>query len=178
MPDSLEEFQQLRKGSSNLTKIFLVLAIAAAGIWWQFIRLPQNVEITKMVPGMNAGMSGLECWITLNFKNEPAGDPRDLVLVFEGEAIAGGQQRFDWDYIASHDMTASGKRGHNGTTKPGSAPPVGKATRVNFPLRAKSKVEDAAYNMPLVATVYWGGVKQDQMQKSVGHTYRHENSAL
>jgi hypothetical protein len=175
MADSVEDFKKLREGSNKMTRMLMVLALVAAGVWWQFIRLPQQVEITKMVSGMNAGMTGLECWLTLDFNAVPDGDARDLVVVFEGEAVQGGQQRFDWDFIASHDVTSAGKRASNGATSPQSPPPVGQATKVNFPIRAMSHVKDSSYNMPLVATVYWGGVKQDSAQKSVGHAYTHES---
>jgi hypothetical protein len=175
MASSVEDFQKLREGGNKLTWMIVLAAIVAVGVWWHFIRLPHQVEITKMVPGLNGGMSGLECWLALEFNSLPSGDARDLAVVFEGEAIRGGQQRFDWDYIASRDMTASGQRVPNGATNPQSAPPVGQAIKVNFPLRANSVVEESSYSMPLVATVYWGGVKQDSSEKTVGHAYSYES---
>jgi hypothetical protein len=173
VPESARDFQRLRANGKIMNWALMVAALGALSIWWFVFRLPGNVEISKMSAGLDTGMTALECWLTLDFKEAPSGDLNDLVVEFEGEALIGGKQSFDWEWIASHDMTAVGKRTRNDKTTPDGLPPIGEATQAKFPLRARIYVDDASFNMPLVATVYWAGKKQDKMQRSVGHAYSH-----
>ena len=176
--DPMEDFKKLREGGNKMMVYILLAALVAFAGWWQFVRLPQDVKITKMVPGLSGGMTDLECWLTIEFTGDPPADPRDFKVVFEGEAIAGGSQTFTWDYVAAKDFTAHGKRANNTSTMPSEPPTTGDASKVNFRLMAKATVDDASYNLPLTATVYWGGVKQDSAQKSVGHAYTHASSPM
>ena len=94
MAGSVEDFQKLREGSKMMTRAFIVVLVLAAGLWWQFIRLPQQVEITKMVPGLSGGMTDLECWVTLEFKGEPGGGSGRPGAGIRGGGHRGGRAAF------------------------------------------------------------------------------------
>ena len=60
------------------------------------------------------------------------------------------------------------------TTRAGSAPPLGRPTRVRFPLRARPVIEDAPATLYLEAELRWGGEKQDALRHTLEHIYASE----
>ncbi len=141
-----------------------------------------RVEIQEMVPGGNVHSGQLECWLTLEFAEPPAGvDPTDVQVIFDSIALAEPAE-FDWAYIASHDQVALGMMqgfAQNEETWPDADPPVAMPIKVKYPLRARPRLQlDTGDSLDLTATVYWGGKKVASQTRSVRHVYRSEGGGF
>jgi hypothetical protein len=141
----------------------------------------RHAELSEMVPGGNINTGDLECWLTLEFKRYPEGvDLRDVRVRFESIALQEPQE-FEWPFIAKHDQLPRGTKfgsgySKNDRTTPGENPPLDDPFKVRFPLRAKTRIENAPSNIWLNAELYWGGKKQDSVRRSIEHVYsRTEN---
>ena len=151
----------------------LVCATACNLIETNFAR---HAELSHMVPGSTADTGELLCWLTLEFKRYPANvDLRDVTVRFESIALAEPAE-FDWEYIAAHDKLTRrdgyGSGLHEAeVTSPVRRPPLGRPTKVRFPLRAKPVIENAPAVLYLEAELYWGGEKQHSMRQTIEHVY-------
>lgn len=155
------ERRELRK-LSVIGLLVLLFATGACG---------GNASISNMVPGGNPLNGNLECWLTLEFAEPPGGvDPRDVEVVFTSIALQ-RPQAYGWDWIAKHDRKAE-SNGWNDATEPGAAPPPGSPFRIKFPLRAIPRLElGLGDTLELTAELYWGGVRQDAVTRSIEHVY-------
>jgi hypothetical protein len=102
-------------------------------------------------------------------------DPKDVEVRFTSIALS-REASFDWSYIASHDVLASGAKFGSGyqeatATQPNQNPPLGEAVKVRFPLHAKEMIENAPSPLWLHAELYWGGSKQDSDKDGIDHAY-------
>ena len=100
-----------------------------------------------MTPGGNVATGQLECWLTMEFKNMPDGDARDIRVHFSSEALQDDAE-FDWSYIAAKDVIkgenfGDGNRKNEATT-PESEPPLGQPLKVKFPLAAKRRLPNSS----------------------------------
>lgn len=138
--------------------------------------LARHAELSQMVPGTAVDTGELLCWLTLEFKHyPPEADLRDVRVRFESIALAEPAE-FDWEFIAAHDKLTRrdgyGSGLHEAeVTSPVSRPPLGLPTKVRFPLRAKSVIENAPATLYLEAELYWGGLKQDSHRRTIEHVY-------
>jgi hypothetical protein len=161
----------MRERSKVFNKILLGAALLGAGFYWFVLRLPGDAVLSNMVPGADLGLSKLECWLTLEFKRYPSSDEvRDLEVVFSSEALH-REQRFDWEFIAENDFHAGDGLEHAEYTDPEGVPPLGRAIKVKFPLRARQRIQVDNQRIPLTAEIYWGGVKQDKAERALSHVY-------
>jgi hypothetical protein len=135
---------------------------------------------------MRPGVKGnqLMCWLTLNFKHKPkAGDARDVKVSFHSVVLE-EDQLFEWDYIAAHDYTLvgqpddwmsseAGKYLPDAKTTGDAEPPVGQAMAVQFTMPSKKQVMlKAGDEDNLVATLWWGGKKQDSAKRGLFLAYQ------
>ena len=138
--------------------------------------LGRHAELSHMVPGSTVDTGELLCWLTLEFKRYPANaDLRDVRVRFESIALAEPAE-FDWEYIAAHDKLTRrdgyGSSLHEAEmTTAVSRPPLGRPTRVRFPLLAKPVIQNAPAILYLEAELYWGGEKQHSMRQTIEHVY-------
>ena len=129
-----------------------------------------------MVPGAGLADEQLECWLTLEFKRYPKdAELRNIEVRFESIALSTAAT-FDWAYIAEHDkLTRNSKLGTRfreaEMTTPSKPPPLGRPTRVRFMLDAKSVITNAPQTLYLEAELYWDGVKQDTVRRTIEHVY-------
>ncbi len=142
------------------------------------IALGRHAKIENMVPGGNVVTGGLDCWLTLHFARLPDGvDPKDVKVRFESVALVEPAE-YDWAYIADHDFEVKGGSSAFGSghiqaehTTPDRPPELGRPTKVRFPLKARSEIENAPDTIWLHATLYWGGEKQHSYKRNLGHVY-------
>ncbi len=141
----------------------------------------RDAEISSMVPGGNLMTGHLECWLELLFDGSPDGDPRDVVVEFSS-IVMPEPQRFDWDFIAAHDLVRKGDfKGYRENTEssPGDPPPLATPLRVKFPLKALDRLRiDPGDKLELTATLYWAGAKQDSHSRTLHHVYTKEGAPL
>lgn len=141
----------------------LVLAFAAGGC-------SRDASLSNMIPGGNIATGALECWLTFEFGEPPADiDPQDVEVVFTSIALD-GPEVFDWEWIATRDKKIEGLDPFR-LTVPGEDPPVGEPFKVKFTLDAVPYLE-TAQTIDLTATLYWGGVKRDQVTRTIEHVYQ------
>lgn len=135
-------------------------------------------SISDMIPGMSRDMEKLECWLTMEFRKVPSGiDPRDVKVKFRSFALE-QEEAFDWDYIAAHDVIPKGDmQGNrdNPETQPDRDPPTKVPIKVNFPLKAKPRIEIPEGKLIEVdAELYWGGKLIDKEKKTIEHVYQRQ----
>lgn len=163
----------------RLLRLASCLGLLACGTACNLIdsNLARQAELSHMVPGSaEADSDALLCWLTLEFKHYPPdADLRDVRVRFESMALAEPAE-FDWEYIAAHDKLTRrdgyGSGLHEAeVTSPLGRPPLGRPTKVHFPLRAKPVIDNAPATLYLEAELYWGGRKQDSMRQTIEHVY-------
>ena len=84
------------------------------------------------------------------------------------------------DYPTAPDKIAAGNAFGSGyheaeMTLPTQPPPLGKPTKVRFPLAARRVIEQAPSTLFLEAELYWGGEKQHTLRKTIEHVYSRGN---
>ena len=140
--------------------------------------LLSDATISGMMPGMSDMMDKLECWLTIEFKKYPSDvNLRDVKVVFSSIALF-NDETFDWQYIAAHDQIAQGLgKGHkpNEESQPGVDPPLKTKIKVNYPLRARPKLENLDETITLKAELFWGGKKQGSLSQTIEHVYQRTN---
>lgn len=173
------DFASMRSGGAGINRLLLAIAVLGAAVYFLFIRLPGQAVLSDMVPGLDPGMTRLECWLTIEFVDPPDNaDLKDVEVVFSSEALV-SDEIFDWDYIASHDYVGGGGFQKNAQTDPDGAPPTGRPLKVKFPLKAKLHLEQASMDdLPLRSEIRWGGRVQDRLQRNLGHVYHAEGAPL
>ncbi len=132
-------------------------------------------ELSEMIPGMSSQMDKLECWLTIEFKKYPKGNPRDVRVEFSSMALQ-RTEVFDWEYIAAHDVISLGMmKGFKANTasSPEAKPPLNTPVKVNYPLHAKPylKVEPGD-TILLTAKLFWGGKEIASSERTIEHVYR------
>ena len=140
-----------------------------------------DVFIRNMVAGQKLSNGQVDCWLTLEFKGLPE-NARDIRVRFESVALEEPAE-FDWAYIARHDVVSQGARFGSGhaplkKTTPSSPPPLGEELKVNFPLRAKRKLDPAPSAIWLHASVYYGYDEQDSDKRRLDHVYERESGSF
>jgi hypothetical protein len=135
-----------------------------------------SARLSEMIPGFSPRMDKLECWLTIEFRKYPKkGDLRDVKVVFSSVALS-KDEVFDWSFIASKDSISKGfNKGFidNAETSPDRDPPLKVPVKLNYPLHALYKVKlKPGQVISIKAELYWAGVKQDDMSKSIEHVYR------
>lgn len=158
------------KGSSALRGLALAGLLGALPGCGLF----SDAKLSDMVPGGNIHTGQLECWLTIEFTGETAGDPRDVVVEFDGIVLP-QSQRFDWEFIATRDRIPLGMMkgfAPNKQTEPDGVPPRNVPIKVKYPLQALQMVDlSPGQALKLRATLYWGGEKQGSVTRSVEHVY-------
>ena len=140
----------------------------------------RHAKLSKMVPGGSIATGALECWLTIEFNRYPKdADLRDVRVRFTSIALDAPAE-FDWRYISQHDKIAAGNAFGSGyheaeMTLPTQPPPLGKPTKVRFPLSARRVIEQAPSTLFLEAELYWGGEKQHTLRKTIEHVYSRGN---
>ena len=155
------------------TAIAMLLSVSGCGLF-------SDATITEMTPGISAMMDKLECWLTIEFKRYPEDIRlRDVKVVFSSMALF-EDQTFGWPFIAENDQIAQGLgKGYapNGASRGDQKPPLKVKIKVNYPLRARPRIElEGLETISLAATLYWGGKKQDSASRSIEHAYRREKA--
>lgn len=152
------------------------VALGAAACNMIDAELGRHASISRMVPGYGlTGGDQLDCWLTLEFKHYPEGGLRDVEVRFQSIALAESAS-FDWAYIAEHDKLARERTNGVGyreaeMTNAGKPPPLGQPTRIMFPLRAKPVITNAPETLYLEAELYWDGIRQDTIRRTIDHIY-------
>jgi hypothetical protein len=59
-------------------------------------------------------------------------------------------------------------------TSPDSRPPLGRPTKIRFPLPARATIDGAPETLYLEAELYWGGEKQHTLRQTIEHIYAPE----
>jgi len=142
-----------------------------------------DARLVDMVAGQHVASGELGCWLEIEFKSLPAGvDPTDVRVRFESIALVEPAD-FDWRYISQHDVVSKGGSfgsGYrpNGRTSPDSAPPLGETVRVRFPLRARSKIDNAPSPIWLEAHLYWGDREQSSRKRTLDHVYESKSGSF
>ena len=133
-----------------------------------------HAKLSEMMPGMSGQMDKLECWLTIEFKKYPDGiNLRDVMVVFSSIALF-ADQSFDWQYIAANDQIAQGLgKGYrpNEESLPDQDPPLKIKIKVNYPLRARPRLEDLDETITLTAELFWGGKSQGSLSRTIEHVY-------
>ncbi len=134
-----------------------------------------DAKLSEMFPGMSERMDKLECWLTIEFKDYPEGvDLQDVQVVFSSKVLK-TEDRFDWAYIAQHDVVSRGfAKGFdpNELTSPSADPPLNVPIKVKYSLRARERIDlELTESLELQVELFWGGKKQGQLTRSVDHTY-------
>ena len=154
----------------------VLLTLAAASCNLIDTRTSRHADLSHMVAGPSADPGVFECWLTLEFKRYPEGaDARDVVVRFESIALAEPSE-FDWSYIAANDKLTRREGFGSGlheaeVTRVDQKPPLGRPTKVRFPLRAKSVIENAPATLYLEAELFWGGERQHSARQTLEHIY-------
>ncbi len=125
---------------------------------------------------------GLQCWLTLNFRNLPKSGDVDDVRVTFNSVVLYQDETFDWPYMLENDYLFKTTKDWLGNDLTSFTPDVGTTAadhpavgekRVLFRLPSKESVvlkpgdEDR-----LVATLYWAGKKQDTMVRGLFTVYQ------
>jgi hypothetical protein len=133
-------------------------------------------KLSDMLPGLSDTMDKLECWLTIEFKKYPDNiDLRNVKVVFSSVVLF-EDQSFDWQYIAAKDLIPQGlgkefKR--NDVSQPDQDPPLNVKVKVNYPLRARPRLElNVTKIIDLKAELFWGGKKQDSLSSTIEHVYQ------
>jgi len=139
--------------------------------------LLSDARLSEMMPGMSDMMDKLECWLTIEFKRYPDNvSLRDVKVVFSSIALF-EDQSFDWQYIAANDQIAQGLgKGYrpNEESQPDQDPPLKIKIKVNYPLRARPRLEDLDETITLEAELFWGGKSQGSLSRTIEHVYERE----
>lgn len=121
----------------------------------------------------------LEVTLSIEFLQIPEGiDPQDVKVVFEGNTLeAGAITEFDWAYIASKakQKMGGGQWGRKAIPglSPDSDPILNQEMDIFFNLDLEQRTETQG-DLYVVATLYWGGQKQDSIRRSISHLYERE----
>lgn len=133
-----------------------------------------DARLSEMMPGISEQMDKLECWLTIVFKKYPDDvDLRDVKVVFSSIALF-ADQSFNWQYIAANDQIAQGLgKGYrpNAESLPDQDPPRNIKIKVNYPLRARPRLENLDETITLKAELFWGGKKQGSLSQTIEHVY-------
>lgn len=133
-----------------------------------------DAKLSEMMPGMSDMMDKLECWLTIEFKKYPDGiNLRDVKVVFSSIALF-ADESFNWQYIAANDQIAQGLgKGYrpNEESQPDQDPPLKIKIKVNYPLRARPRLEDLDEAIVLKAELFWGGKSQGSLSRTIEHVY-------
>lgn len=154
--------------------------------WWSAVALAvalcgcKPASLSDMRPGLKG--SSLQCWLTLSFKKAPAGDARDVKVVFRSVVLF-QDETFDWEYLAGHDHKVVSQKTDLGTdvdkfvlddaTTAESAPGPGTKMMVEFLIPSRQEVQmkpdDEA---TLDAELFWGGQPMDKMSRGLFLAYQ------
>ncbi|HVE81687.1 MAG TPA: hypothetical protein VND93_02520 [Myxococcales bacterium] len=152
----------------------LVLAVAACAAGCG------DATLSELRPGVEN--SSFICWLTLNLKKLPkGGDPQDIQVKFSSVVLY-EDLSFDWEYIAANDYQLVDQKDSLGNdiqkyvldagTTAGDPPRPGKM-RVKFTLPSKQSVKlESGDKTNVMATLYWGGKKQDSITRGLMMAYQ------
>lgn len=122
--------------------------------------------------------TGIDVRLTLEFRRQPEGiDPRAVEVVFES-VVLDEPQRFDWEYISTHDEVLSrvgdlDRYLPNEATTPDLAPPLKQPLIVKFSMPSKPEVKvPSSTQVSLESTLYWGGRKMDSAARGLFLSYQ------
>jgi hypothetical protein len=135
-----------------------------------------SARLSGMTAGLSPRMDEFRSWLTIEFRKYPKkGDLRDVKVVFSSVALS-KDAVFDWNFIASKDCISKGfGKGFidNAETLPDKDPPLKVPVRAVYTLPVLQKIElNPGQVISLKAELYWAGVKQDEMSKTIEHVYR------
>ncbi len=149
----------------------LAVALGAAGC--------SDATLSELRPGLEG--NGFQCWLTVNLKKLPRGDPQDLRVILSSVVLY-QEMSYDWDYLTANDYMLVDQQDSLGNaiqkyvpddSTTVNDPPHPMKMRVKFVPPSKPTVKlGSGDDLTVTATLYWGGKKQDSISRGLMMAYQ------